>query len=344
MFEDALLESAPGRMPVLRRIHYLLSALVGTLVFVQGLYLLPAVLVLVEMRALFITAAMVGNVAAAYTLLLCYVWADSKQQHLPTWPWLTATLLLNLLGFLGYLVYAAAKSGDWKRAAVSLAYVAEALLVGVLVLAPLIYTQALPRQMLITEWHIAPPRGRPAAPVAQPIKGTPHHTVDLLHSRIVMPEHVVLIVENPAPPEVGADTGQWVPGAPSGGIPDGTLTAVIGSVPWGRETPAPPPTHVAPKQQMIRRGGTVMQAQALFQPKPPYPQLALMARIQGIVVLQAIIGKDGSVQDLKVMSGHPLLVQAATDAVKTWRYQPTLLNGEPVDVLTEISVNFTLGQ
>ena len=221
MFEDALLESAPGRTPVLCRIHYLLSALVGTLVFVQGLYLLPAVLVLVETRALFFTAAIVGNVAAAYTLLLCYVWADTKQQHLPTWPWFTATLLLNLLGFLGYLVYAAAKSGDWKRAAVSLAFRSEAMLVGVLVLAPLIYTQALPRQMLITDLHITPPRGRPPVPVgAPPARGTPRHTVDLLHSRIVIPDHVEHIVENPEPRQMGADTGPWVPGAPSGGIPD----------------------------------------------------------------------------------------------------------------------------
>jgi protein TonB len=69
-----------------------------------------------------------------------------------------------------------------------------------------------------------------------------------------------------------------------------------------------------------------------------------MARIQGTVVLQAIIGKEGRVQDLKVLDGHPLLVRAAMDAVKTWRYQPTLLNNEPVDVLTEIDVKFNLSE
>ena len=70
----------------------------------------------------------------------------------------------------------------------------------------------------------------------------------------------------------------------------------------------------------------------------------MMARIQGTVVLQAIIGTDGTVQDLKVLSGHPLAGPAALDAVKTWRYQPTLLNSEPVEVLTEIDVNFKLGE
>jgi protein TonB len=82
----------------------------------------------------------------------------------------------------------------------------------------------------------------------------------------------------------------------------------------------------------------------VYQPKPDYPHLALMARIQGTVVLQASIGKDGAVQGLKVLSGHPMLAQAAITAVKTWRYQPTLLNDEPVNVLTEIDVNFTLSE
>ena len=69
-----------------------------------------------------------------------------------------------------------------------------------------------------------------------------------------------------------------------------------------------------------------------------------MAHIQGVVVLQAIIGTNGAIQGLKVLSGPPLLAPAAIDAVKTWRYQPTLLNTEPVEVLTEIDVNFRLGE
>jgi protein TonB len=75
-----------------------------------------------------------------------------------------------------------------------------------------------------------------------------------------------------------------------------------------------------------------------------YPRLAIMAHVQGTVVLQAILGNDGTVQDLKVLSGPPLLISAALDAVRTWRYQPTLLNSEPVDVLTEIDVKFSLGE
>jgi len=94
----------------------------------------------------------------------------------------------------------------------------------------------------------------------------------------------------------------------------------------------------------IRVGGNAQQAKLVSQPKPVYPELAKQARISGVIHLSALIGKDGAVKDLKVMSGHPLLIQAAMDAVQQWRYEPTLLNGAPVEVLTQIDVNFTLSQ
>ena len=78
--------------------------------------------------------------------------------------------------------------------------------------------------------------------------------------------------------------------------------------------------------------------------QPVYPPLARQTRISGTVRLHAIIGKDGSVQQLEVIQGHPLLVQAALDAVRQWRYRPTLLNGEPVEVDTTIDVIFSLNQ
>ncbi|MGH6630412.1 MAG: energy transducer TonB, partial [Burkholderiales bacterium] len=92
----------------------------------------------------------------------------------------------------------------------------------------------------------------------------------------------------------------------------------------------------------IRVGGQVEAARAICQPAPEYPPLAKMARIQGVVRLDAVISVDGTIQNLKLISGHPLLVRAALEAVARWRYQPTLLNGEPVEVLTEIDVNFHL--
>jgi TonB family protein len=89
-------------------------------------------------------------------------------------------------------------------------------------------------------------------------------------------------------------------------------------------------------------GSNVQAAKLIRQPKPIYPPLAKQARISGHVMLNAIIGKDGAIQNLTVASGHPLLVPAALEAVKQWAYQPTLLNGEPAEVVTQIDVNFTL--
>jgi TonB family protein len=94
----------------------------------------------------------------------------------------------------------------------------------------------------------------------------------------------------------------------------------------------------------IRVGGNQQQTKLVSQPKPVYPALAKQARISGVVHLNALIAKDGSVKNLSVISGHPLLIQAAMDAVTQWRYEPTLLNGDPVEVLTQIDVNFTLSQ
>jgi protein TonB len=78
------------------------------------------------------------------------------------------------------------------------------------------------------------------------------------------------------------------------------------------------------------------------QVKPAYPQIAKNARIQGAVVLQAEISKQGTIENLRVISGHPMLVPSALDAVKQWRYKPYYLNGDPVAVETTITVNFTL--
>jgi len=96
--------------------------------------------------------------------------------------------------------------------------------------------------------------------------------------------------------------------------------------------------------QGIRVGGNVQAAKLISQPKPIYPPAAKEARIQGVVQLLATIAKDGTVKDLQVILGHPLLVEAAMSAVQQWVYQPTLLNGNPVEVVTQIDVNFTLSQ
>ena len=344
MFEDALLDSSPRQKSVLRPIHYLLSALAGTSFFVLGLCLIPLLFVPAGQRALMIAAAIVGVVAGLYALMLCYVRADARQQQIRAWPWIGVTLVLNLPGFLVYLVYSAQKSGDWRRAAIPLAYAAELMFVGAMILVPLIYTQALPRTLLTVDIPIEVPQGRPPAPpMGQPARPqAPHPTVDPFTAPPEIPRFIAVVNETPEPPQIA--TGPVGPGVI--GVPDGfgRRDGIIGSVPWGTEPSPPPVVHTTPKPRLVRLSAPIVAAKAIYQPKPVYPHLAIISHIQGTVVLQAIIGKDGTIQELKVQGGQPMLVNAALEAVKTWRYQPTLLNSEPVDVLTEIDVIFSLGE
>ena len=105
----------------------------------------------------------------------------------------------------------------------------------------------------------------------------------------------------------------------------------------------PPPPPERPKS--IRQGGNVVAANRLGDCKPVYPPLARQARVQGTVRFSAVIGIDGAVRQLKVVSGHPLLVEAARQAMLACRYRPTLLNGEPVEVVVyPMDVNFILAQ
>lgn len=225
------------------------------------------------------------------------------------------------------------------------ATLADAVLVGLLALIPMVYTQALPKQLLPPPVHIAPPAGPPpASPAVRAIASAHRPTVNLLVAPVRIPPVIVHLVEAPEPPSTQPAIG--VIGAGPGGSPDGVLNGVIGS-PFGTmQAPPPPPPrpsiHQTSTAPMLRVGGDVIAARAVYRPAPEYPPLAKMAHVQGTVKLEAIIASDGAIMHLKVISGHPLLVSAALDAVKMWRYQPTLLNREPVEVQTEIDVNFRL--
>jgi len=108
--------------------------------------------------------------------------------------------------------------------------------------------------------------------------------------------------------------------------------------------PPPPPANNQQTPQRIQIGGNIQQANLIRKVDPVYPPLGPHAHIQGVVRFTAIIGKDGSVQNLTLVSGHPLLIESALQAVKQWVYKPVLLNGEPVEVVTTIDVDFALKQ
>jgi len=212
-------------------------------------------------------------------------------------------------------------------------------------LVPLIHVEALPNALLfgaLVSAPASPPPPRAAARVSQRAPRRPTRE-EFLKSPVAIPRTIAQLHEEPLLPESARGQIPGVPGGISDGLPNGVLDG-IGVTSWN---PPPPPPPLPPKSahpQRIRVGGQVIAPRLIYQPKPEYPPLAKMARIQGTVLLEAIIGRDRTIRELKVLSGHPLLVKAALEAVQRWRYQPTLLNGEPVEVLTEISVSFALAE
>jgi protein TonB len=146
-----------------------------------------------------------------------------------------------------------------------------------------------------------------------------------------------MIVEAEEPPSAAGMIG----GVP-GGVAGGALSGIIGGIGAAPPPPPPPPKPKPAAPTVARIGGNVQASKLIKQPKPVYPPLAKAARVQGTVKFQATIGKDGTIQNLQLLSGPPLLVPSAMAAVQQWTYQPTLLNGEAVDVITTIDVNFTL--
>jgi protein TonB len=229
-----------------------------------------------------------------------------------------------------------------------LAYAIEMALVASLVLAPLIHTQALTLNELRKVWRVylpEPPGPPPITAQALQAKGTRVVTAkEILHAIPIIPERIPSLVEEAAPP---APPGVGVVGAINfDGLSSRGADTVIGRMLAGMNMPPPPPPTLSKSKQpiRIRQGGVVVAAKAISQPAPDYPPLARMARIQGTVRLEAVISTDGTIQNLRVLSGHPLLVRAALEAVARWRYQPTLLNGDPVEVVTQIDVHFSLAE
>jgi periplasmic protein TonB len=216
----------------------------------------------------------------------------------------------------------------------------QAVFLGILILIPLIYTEALPKTMMATMLTAPPPPPPPPPPpvAAQVVHIKPQvHLMDAgkLVQPKVIPKDVKIIKEDA--PDVNAGMAGGVPGGVAGGSMGGVIGGVIGGMGG-----APPPPK--PVQQRIRQGGSVQAALLVNKVQPVYPPLARQTRISGTVRLHAIIAKNGSVEQLEVISGHPLLVRAAMDAVQQWRYKPTLLNGDPVEVDTTIDVIFSLNQ
>jgi protein TonB len=232
---------------------------------------------------------------------------------------------------------------------VVLSFGVQIVAIAVLVVIPLIYYEVLPMAQLTSLITAPPPPPPPPPPPAaappKVVKVIPRQMeTDKLMVPKVIPKQVAHISEDEAPPSAGVGVIGGVPGGVSGGAAGGVLGGILGGLPSAAPPPkpvekAPPPKPTGP----VTVGGRVQAAKLIRNPQPVYPQIARQARISGTVELAAIIGEDGHIQELHVVSGHPLLRQAAMDAVKQWVYQPTLLNEQAVKVSTTIDVIFTLG-
>jgi len=229
----------------------------------------------------------------------------------------------------------------------------ELLFLLALVAIPFFHTDPLPKRERLTMLYLQPP---PAAGgnAAKLLPSKPTSTYTPPTTAILASVHTKQKAP-PPPVDTTSEVVAGVPGGVVGGLPGG-VGGVVGEmpgVPGGVSSEvsgaassmpilatAPEPTPV----KRIRIASRVAEANLIHDVSPQYPPEAGQERIEGTVVLLAVIGKDGSVQDVQVVSGLPLLAQAAVEAVKQWRYKPYLLNGEPVEIDSRITINFTLSR
>jgi len=216
----------------------------------------------------------------------------------------------------------------------TLSFVLQIIALGIMILIPLIYTEALPKGQLTT-FLVAPP---PPPPPPPPAAATPVHKVVEVNDQVLrqptkIPQKVAIIKdEEPAPANAG------VMGGVPGGVPGGSMGGVIGGIIGSARNNLP-----TVSVDRVRVSSGVASGNLINKVQPTYPPIARTNRIAGQVVLHALISKNGNIENLQVVSGHPMLTQSAIEAVRQWKYKPYLLNGEPVEVETTIQVNFNLG-
>ncbi len=161
-------------------------------------------------------------------------------------------------------------------------------------------------------------------------------------SQDVFQETAKLLENLPAPPPPAPSTVQPRELGVPGGVPGGVVGGIVGGVPSPPPPPTPPSREASKTPTRLRMSESSLQPALINRVNPVYPPIAKAARIQGSVVLEVYVSKLGSVENVSVVSGHPLLIQAAIDAVRQWQYMPVLFNGQPVDVVTTVTVNFKL--
>jgi protein TonB len=214
----------------------------------------------------------------------------------------------------------------------------QAAILGIVLFLSLLKTIEMPRaQVVSTPISLGRPDPTPLTEHV-PARGSAMQIIPI-SGRIMAPSHIPTSVltgsDDTPPPAIGGGGGGGDIGLPIGST-NGLPLSITGSRPMPVIPVAPPPS------KPVFRTSTMLQGSLIRMIKPVYPPLARSARIEGSVVLEALINKAGTIQNLHLIRGHPMLVPAALDAVKQWQYRPYILNGEPIEVETQITVNFTL--
>ena len=217
----------------------------------------------------------------------------------------------------------------------------QILFLAALLLLPFYFTEALDiHQFNKTLIAAPPPAPAPPPPVsvrsAAPKRRVLSVTGKLVAPRII-PKQVAHLSEEAAGNELAATIvpGEGVPGGVPGGLPGG----VIGGVLSGAAPPPPAPTVSTPKSP-IRVGGGVKAPRLIFGPEPVYPVLARQAKVAGAVVIDAVIDTQGNVVEMKTVSGPQILALAAMEALRQWKYEPTILGGEAIPVRLLVTITF----
>jgi protein TonB len=216
------------------------------------------------------------------------------------------------------------------------------------ILAGLYFADPLNIQQFASTMLVAPPPPPPPPPATGAVikSKVVHHTLMnawKLLAPTVIPKHIAEIKEAPLEPDSFGGVAGGVPGGVPGGQMGGVLGGVIGGVLNTAARPVPPPPSVKPKGP-IRVGGHVRPPKIIVKVQPEYPPLARQVHIQGQVQIDAVLDEQGNVIEMKVVSGPPLLYQAALDALKKWKYEPTYLNDQPIAVQMIVTITFQLGQ
>lgn len=214
-----------------------------------------------------------------------------------------------------------------------------------LILLPLYFTQAISMPQFEKTLLVAPPPPPPPPPPPASVHVMPRvpksfFTKGQLFAPKFIPKKVAQIKEEAPPPAASGVSGGVIGGVPGGQL-GGALGGILGA---SGHAPAPPPPTPVVHKGPYRVGGKVQAPRLIRQVQPEYPPLARQARIQGDVVIDSVIDTQGRVTEMKVVSGSALLVESAIQALGQWRYQPTLLNGQPVAVDMLVTLHFTLGQ